>query len=169
MPLSSAIEFLAAQQDAQGSLLVKQQVFQVSATVPGNSVIQFNVTPGPSDFMTYGFRLMVDPALVPGSMSVQINQWGFQPFFATLTAGVLGVQLDYFLRITRAHPSLNTAVNLSNLPQRFILYVQTLPVPSEAVYNELERRMARYFGQVPSWVHFVPKGPGDERAVEAMP
>jgi len=148
MPLSPAIEFLAAQKAPQGSDLTAPGGAQVTAIIPGNTRVALTVTPPARIYALYVFRAMLDEAVVPDTLTLTMVNRGVLAYTGVLRASTRGTYLDFFMAVTHANPVLYEIENISPLNQWFILYTQYLTVATEADFNNLKERLAQYFHQL---------------------
>ena len=146
MPLSPAIEFLAAQKSESGHPLCQFGTSQVIVVFTPLRTISWTVVPPAPAFANYAFRVLLDESIPVGVFQISVRQSGAQPYAGIPYTSFLGRHIDYFIRVSNASPLVNLVTNLTNLNQRFISYDQSLVVRTQDAWDELERRLAEHFG-----------------------
>jgi len=147
MPLSPAIEFLAAQKGPSGDLLSAPGGAELAAVIPPNTRVRVSAGPITNIYAQYAFRVMLDEMIVPGSFQIWVYSFGVVPYSGIIYPTMRGEYLDVFLRVTHSQPIIYEVLNLTNLNQWFVIYTQYLTVTTEDNYKELERRLDNYFSQ----------------------
>jgi hypothetical protein len=148
--LSPTVDFLAAQLDKDSKRRLTtagmgQLDIILGANITPTGHINIESRPSKKAYMHYAYIDVADTVLVPGSVSIIVQQYGGNPFGGVLYPSALGYELGTVLRVLQGQPVITDITNLTPLNQHVVIYTLFLEVQNEADYNELERRLSDWY------------------------
>lgn len=146
MSLPFAIEYLLTlERPGKGRLVYVGYTQIVVPIFPPNTSIILTTTPWGNDFGFIPYYAGFGPTMVPDAFNVQIQQYGTANYRAAITAWTATglYQIEGFLLVTQAEPTITTITNISALNQYYEGFSFYLRISSEEDWGLVQEALAQ--------------------------
>jgi hypothetical protein len=133
MALSRVSEYLLAQRDDGGNMLVTGGISQVVTVVPPLATLTFRVTPWNEYFQIY-CSSRFDPSMVPNAFYAYAQYYGSRQYDAIITGSMTSQPVDFYAPVSHAVPAVIYIQNLTGLNQYYASEVFYIGIRNEEAY-----------------------------------